>query len=127
IFEQSCQICHQVNGQGTEFGPALTGISEKLPREGLYDAILNPSSGISFGYEGCVLTLKDGTEITGIIQSETQSELVLLSPGGYTATYRISRIGSREQMERSLMPENLHSVMSQQELVDLVEYLASLK
>src|SRR5690625_2552804 len=85
IFEQSCQICHRVNGQGIEFGPALDGIGEKLPRESLYDAILNPSSGISFGYEGYILTLKDSTEIAGIIQSETQSELILLSPGGYPA------------------------------------------
>ncbi|WP_310684695.1 PVC-type heme-binding CxxCH protein [Aliifodinibius sp. S!AR15-10] len=127
IFEQSCQICHQVNGQGTQFGPALSEIGSKLPKEGLYDAILNPNGGISFGYEGYTLTLEDGTEVAGIIQSETGSEVVLLMPGGYTSTYSKSEISGREQLERSLMPENLHSGMSQQELVDLVEYLSSLE
>lgn len=127
IFEQSCQICHRVNGQGTEFGPALTEIGDKLPREGLYDAILNPNSGISFGYEGVALVLKDGTETAGIVQSETQSKLILLTPGGYTTAYAKSDIESREQLERSLMPENLQASMDRQELVDLVEYLSSLK
>ncbi|MDZ7694104.1 MAG: c-type cytochrome [Balneolaceae bacterium] len=127
IFEQSCQICHQVNGQGTEFGPALSEIGAKLPKEGLYDAILNPNNGISFGYEGYTLTLQDGSEVTGIIQSETASEIVLLTPGGYTSTYSKSEISSREQIEQSLMPENLHASMTQQELVDLVEYLSRLQ
>ncbi|GAA5521578.1 HEAT repeat domain-containing protein [Aliifodinibius salicampi] len=127
IFEQSCQICHQVNGQGTEFGPALSEIGDKLPKEGLYDAILKPNNGISFGYEGYILSLEDGTEVAGIIQSETETEIVLLTPGGYTTTYAKSEISSREQMGQSLMPENLHVGMSQQELVDLVEYLSTLK
>ncbi len=127
VFEQSCQICHQVNGQGTEFGPALSEIGAKLPKDGLYDAILNPNNGISFGYEGYTLTLNDGSKVTGIIQSETESEITLITPGGYSVNYPKSEIASREQMDRSLMPENLHSSMSQQELVDLVEYLSSLE
>ncbi|SMO44019.1 PVC-type heme-binding CxxCH protein [Fodinibius sediminis] len=127
IFQQSCQICHRVNGTGTNFGPALSQIGAKLPKKGLYDAILNPSSGISFGYEGHTLTLNDETEITGIIQSETASEIVLLLPGGYTSTYAKSSVKGREQVERSLMPDNLVAGMSEQELVDLVAYLSSLK
>lgn len=127
VFEQSCQICHRVNGQGTEYGPALSEIGAKLPKDGLYDAILNPNSGISFGYEGYTLTLDDGTKVTGIIQSETESEIALVTPGGYSVDYSKSEIASREEMDRSLMPENLHSSMSQQELVDLVEYLSTLE
>lgn len=127
VFEQSCQICHRVNQEGVQFGPALSGIGDKLPKEGLYDAILNPNAGISFGYEGYVLTFNDGSTAAGIIQSETGSELVLLTPGGYTATYSKSGISSRQEMKQSLMPENLHRAMSRQELVDLVEYLSTLK
>lgn len=127
VFEQSCQICHRVNGQGTEYGPALSEIGAKLPKDGLYDAILNPNSGISFGYEGYTLTLNDGTKVTGIIQSETESEVSMVVPGGYTMNYSKSEIAAREEMDQSLMPENLHSSMSQQELVDLVEYLSSLE
>ncbi|GAA5521155.1 c-type cytochrome [Aliifodinibius salicampi] len=127
VFERSCQICHVVNGQGTEFGPGLSEIGDKLPKEGLYEAIIEPNAGISFGYEGYILTMNDGSKAAGIIQSETESEVELLSAGGFATTYQVSEIASREQMDRSLMPAGLESGMSQQELVDLVEYLSSLK
>ncbi|MCW9706057.1 PVC-type heme-binding CxxCH protein [Fodinibius salsisoli] len=125
-FEQACQICHQVNGKGTAFGPALSEIGSKLPKEGLYDAILNPNSGISFGYEGYILEFNDGAKAAGIIQSETASEVVLITPGGNTTTYKKSEIASRTQMNQSLMPDGLEAGMSEQELIDLVEYLSSL-
>ena len=127
IFNRSCQICHQVNDEGINFGPALTEIGSKLPKEGLYDAIINPNAGINFGLEGYILTMEDGSQTAGIIQSETASELTLLMSGGYTTTINSSEIASREEMEQSLMPENLHAQMSQQELVDLVEYLTTLE
>lgn len=127
VFARSCQICHQVNGEGIHFGPALTEIGAKLPKEGLYDSILNPNAGINFGFEGYILTMQDGSQTAGIIQSETGSELALLMTGGYTTSINKSDIASREEMEQSLMPENLEAQMSQQELVDLVEYLTTLE
>lgn len=127
VFQQSCQICHVVNGEGTQFGPALSEIGDKLPKEGLYESIIDPNAGISFGYEGYILTMNDGSKAAGIIQSETETEVELLSAGGFTSTYPVSEIASREQMDRSLMPAGLDRGMSQQELVDLVEYLSSLK
>ena len=71
--------------------------------------------------------MEDGSQTAGIIQSETASELTLLMSGGYTTNINSSEIASREEMEQSLMPENLHAQMSQQELVDLVEYLTTLE
>lgn len=127
VFARSCQICHQINGEGIEFGPALSEIGAKLPKEGLFDSILNPNNGISFGYEGYILTLRDGSQAAGIIRSETATELTLLTPGGFTTNINKPDINSREEMEQSLMPENLHSQMTEQELVDLVEYLTTLE
>lgn len=127
VYDRSCQICHQVNGEGINFGPALTEIGSKLPKEGLYEAIINPNAGINFGYEGYILTMQDGSQTAGIIQSETGSELTLLMTGGITQTIKKSEITSREEMGQSLMPENLHAQMSLQELVDLVEYLTTLE
>lgn len=126
IFNQTCQTCHQVQGQGTQFGPDLSNIGDKLPKGGLYVAVLQPSAGISYGYAGYIVTLKDGTKVSGIIDSETGRELVLRIPGGFTKRLKKSNIKSRKKMNNSLMP-NLASTFSQQELVDLVEYLSSLK
>jgi putative membrane-bound dehydrogenase-like protein len=127
VFQRSCSTCHVAEGTATGFGPGLSRIGEKLPEEALYTAILHPSAGIAFGYEGTVLKLKDGSEAAGIVASETADELVLRRPGGLATRYRPAEIASRTRMDRSLMPEGLSGTMTEQELVDLVEYLTTLR
>lgn len=126
-FMSYCFVCHQVNGQGIDFGPALSEIGSKLPKEALYDAILNPSAGISFGFEGWEIKMKDGNTFIGIVASETDTELTIRVPGGILQKCEKSAISGREKMKVSLMTPNLHTVMSEADLVNLVEYLSSLK
>ena len=122
-----CFTCHQVNGEGIDFGPALSEIGSKLAKEALYDAILNPGAGISFGFEGWDVKTKDGNNYIGMIASETDAELALRVPGGIIQKVAKSNLASRDRMTASLMTPNLHTVISEADLVSLVEYLASLK
>jgi putative heme-binding domain-containing protein len=127
-FQRTCAACHAATpGAAPVFGPGLGEIGSKLAKEALYTAILHPSSGIAFGYEGTTLRLRDGSEATGIVASETADELSLRVGPGITTKYRKSEIASRAKVDRSLMPEGLASGLTEQQLVDLVEYLASLK
>lgn len=127
ISAQYCETCHVVKGQGSDFGPALSEIGDKLPKEALYDAIIHPDAGISFGYEGYTLKMKDGSTAVGIIASETEDEITLKLPGGVASKYDKVQLVSKTKMNNSMMPPNLHQGMTEQELVDLVEYLSSLK
>jgi putative heme-binding domain-containing protein len=110
-----------------DFGPALSEIGSKLAKEALYDAILNPSAGISFGYEGWEVKMKDGTTWVGMVASETDGELVLRVPGGVLQKCPKGEVVSRSKLTASLMTPNLHTVIAEPDLVDLVEYLTSLK
>jgi len=121
-----CANCHQVHGQGTDFGPNLSEVGSKLGKDALYEAILDPSAGISFGYEAWQLTLKSGDEAYGLIVSDTAEEIAVKAVGGIVTRYRKSDIVGREQMKLSIMPAGLQQAMTAQELVDLVEYLSSL-
>ena len=127
VFSRVCAICHQVNKEGNEFGPALTEIGSKYPKEGLLEAIVYPSKGISFNNEGYELKMKDGSKLTGIIASKTAAEIILKYPGGTKQTIKTSDVKSTEQLKTSMMPEGLHENMSGQELADLLEYLSTLK
>jgi putative heme-binding domain-containing protein len=127
VFMSYCFTCHQVNGAGIDFGPALSEIGSKLAKEALYDSIINPSTGISFGYEGWDIKMKDGNQFLGIIASETDSEIALKVPGGIVQKCDKVNITSRDKLKVSLMTPNLHTVMSREDLVNLVEYLTSLK
>ncbi|MGB3849802.1 MAG: PVC-type heme-binding CxxCH protein [Tunicatimonas sp.] len=127
IFAQYCQNCHLVDGKGVDYGPGLSEIGDKLPKEALYTAILEPSRGISFGYEGYTVELKDGSQVMGYILSKNEDEVQMQLYGGLTNTYERSQIASIEEMDQSLMFDNLERAMSQQDLVDLVAYLATLR
>ncbi len=122
-----CFNCHVVRGRGTDLGPNLSEIGSKLAKEALYQAILEPSAGISFGYEAFALTLKDGDEVYGLIASETPTEIAIKSVGGVVARYRKSEIVSRQKSALSIMPAGLETALTPQQLADLVEFLAALK
>lgn len=128
-LKATCFTCHKVGEDtpGIDFGPALTEIGSKLARQALYESILAPSAGISFGYEGQLVTLKNGQQLLGYVASETDEQIVLKQMGGVSTPIKKSDIQSRQAQPQSLMPPNLHLLITEQELVDLVEYLASLK
>ena len=126
-FQKYCISCHQVNGEGIDFGPDLSEIGNKLSKSAMFGSIINPSAGIGFGYEGYLITLKDGTKYTGYIASETKDDLDLRMMGGITQNIQKSQIRNKELMAQSLMTPGLHLLMTKEELVGLVAYLQSLK
>lgn len=122
-----CFRCHLVNGRGTDFGPNLSEIGTKLAKEALFDAILDPSAGISFGYEAWQIELKNGDEAFGLLANETAEEIGIKAQNGLVTHYRKNDIAQRTQQKVSIMPAGLAETMSSQDLVDLVAFLASLR
>ena len=122
-----CIKCHQVNGEGIDFGPNLSEIGTKLGKDALYEAVLDPSAGISFGFEAWQVELKNGNEAYGLMVGETAEEIAVRTQGGIVTRYKKADVTKREQQKLSIMPAGLQQTMSTQDLVNLVEYLSSLK
>jgi putative heme-binding domain-containing protein len=59
--------------------------------------------------------------------SNTEQSITLRDAKGIDFTFAREDIDELRKQEKSLMPENLHELFSEQGLVDLVEYLATLK
>jgi putative heme-binding domain-containing protein len=91
----------------------------------LFEAI--PNAGVSMGFETWSITLKNGQSAIGIIRSETNDQLVLALPGGVANTFEKRLIDKRDKLPMSMMPTGLQALFSQDDLVNLVEYLSSLK
>lgn len=120
-----CVACHKIGTEGIDFGPGLSEIGDKLSKEALINSIINPSEGMGFGYETQLVKFKDGKEIRCIVNSKTENDLIvkLLGSGDQTI-YKLADIASITQLDESLMPA---FPLSEQELVDLVGYLGTLR
>lgn len=125
VFGKYCATCHRAGDKGVKFGPELSQIGSKLSKDGLFRAIIYPDEGISHGFGASMVKLKDGTELMGIITSETDREVELSLAGGILNKYARSQVAEITALDRSVMPA-LAGSMTRQELVDLVTYLSTL-
>ena len=123
----TCAKCHQVNGKYTNVGPDLSEIGSKLSRQAMFESILFPSAGISHDYESWKVVTVDGALITGLLLSETDSQVVIVDSNGIQHTIEAADIEAKQKQKLSLMPADLQRLMSKQELVDVVEYMATLR
>ena len=123
----TCVKCHIVNNVGREVGPDLSEIGKKLSREAMFQSILFPSAGISHNYEAYLVALSDGTTVNGLVPSRTEEEISVKSIDGIVRKYKMSDVELVKKQDLSLMPADLQKVMSEQDLIDVVEYLTTLK
>ena len=119
----ACFRCHKLHGEGGEIGPELAGIGRTKGREYVLRSILFPNAEIAAGFENVVLTLKDGTTVTGVLKSESDAELVVQSPEEGRVTVKKAALAARERGP-SAMIEGLGELMSARDLRDIVEALA---
>jgi putative heme-binding domain-containing protein len=120
----NCIACHQIGDDGRLVGPPLTTIGNKLSKEQLFESILTPSAGILMGYENWAVRTTDGDVLTGIKVEDTDDHITLKDTQGEFIDIPVKKIGEKRMLRLSMMPENLASAMTVQDLVDLVEYLS---
>jgi len=122
-----CMKCHRVGGEGGNVGPDLSAIGSKESREKLLESILYPDRAINHQYATWVVENQAGQVFQGII-AEEQPDFILLRDAAIKE-YKIATkdILSKRQIEKSIMPDNLLLYVNEEQLLDLVEYLYSLK
>lgn len=123
----TCAKCHVVNGQGLDVGPNLSEIGGKLSRPALYESILFPSAGISHNFAAYTLVLQNGNVVSGILISRTPEAIVIKGTDAILRTYKTSEVDEIKEQTVSLMPADLQKTMTADDLVNLVEYLSTLK
>ncbi|HEX4069591.1 MAG TPA: PVC-type heme-binding CxxCH protein [Planctomycetaceae bacterium] len=123
----TCVKCHIVNGEGKEVGPNLSEIGAKLSRLALYESILFPSAAISHNFEAYTVVLANGNVISGLLVNRTAESIAIKGADALTHTYRTSDVEEIKQQPISLMPADLQKGMTADDLVNVVEYLTTLK
>ncbi len=123
----TCIKCHRITQEGKSVGPDLNEIGSKLTREAMFRSILDPSASISHNYEQFIAELDSGTVEAGLLINETDELITLRNAEGIDKTISRDEIEKLQKSELSLMPANLQTLLTKQQLVDLVEYLLTLK
>ena len=127
IFTNKCISCHRVGDIGMDIGPELTQIKKKFDKQALMDAIVNPSSGIVFGYEAWTIQTNDGQSHFGFLVADGKEAVVIKDLSGTRHAIQVKDILSRQKSEKSLMPEASNLALNDQELADVVGFLNNLK
>ncbi len=123
----ACGACHRVQGRGQWIGPDLSTIGTKYGKDQLLRSILNPSEAISYNFHSVVLALSDGRVLTGLPVEDTNSRLILKLADGQRVSVVPSEVEDRRLSDVSLMPEGLAANLSEQDLVDLLAFLSTLR
>ena len=121
-----CITCHRMGDEGLHFGPDLTNIGAMRGKWDLLEAILFPSSSIVRYYEMVHVRTKEG-EFSGIIADETEETMVLSPAAGTEITIQTKDIIEAQYSHTSLMPEVFDTLLSPDDLNDIVAYLQRAK
>ena len=123
----TCAKCHIVNGKGVEIGPDLSEIGDKLSREAMFESILFPSAGISHNYENWLVAKEDGEFVSGLLLTKTETMTTIKDINGVVHEINADEIDEAKRLKLSVMPADLIKEFNEQELVDLVSYLTTLR
>jgi putative heme-binding domain-containing protein len=123
----NCKNCHRVGELGISIGPDLTQIGSKLTTPQILENILEPSKQIDPKFQNWVVQTVDGKIETGILVEDVEGVLRLRNAKNEQITLKKEDIESAAPSHISMMPEQLASELTAQQLADLIAYLQSLK
>ncbi|MBA4190643.1 MAG: heme-binding protein [Planctomycetaceae bacterium] len=133
VFRRNCIACHQVFGEGANYGPQMDGnpdgkgkVGKRLSRLKLVESIIDPNADVDSKYSTTKIVTVDEKTISGLLVSETKEEVVIFD-GKEKRTIKVGDIESRKILKQSSMPEGLAAAMSPVEFLDVIEFLSTLK
>ena len=126
----ACNACHKVSGSGGIVGPDLTAIGTTLSAERIVEELLWPSRQIKEGFSALQVITDDGKIHQGYERRTKESlesgDLVIQDPiSKKLITIRKEQI-EEKRITGSPMPQGLTALLSPQQLLDLIRYLADL-
>lgn len=121
----NCLACHSLSDGGSNVGPNLSGIGSQRDRPYLLESLLVPSAQLAPGFGLSTISLRDGTQIGGTIDSENAESLTLKLPDGSSKIIALKEIATKTP-PISMMPP-MPGILSPAEIRDVVAFLSGLK
>ena len=117
-----CSSCHSLGGRGGVVGPDLSTAGRLDPAK-LLDSIFEPSKEIAPQFTTWVLVTGKASHTGLRLADDPDGSLRLATAGGQVVKIRPEAVLRSQPQKTSLMPGNLHELMTLKELADLVAFL----
>jgi putative heme-binding domain-containing protein len=122
----TCVTCHRVQGRGPRTAPDLSEVGLTRPLAELRDAVLDPSATMRPGNRPFRVVTTDGRTIAGRLLNQDTYWIQMLDSSDRLVSLSKSNVREQAFATTSPMP-SFKGTFTDQELDDLVGYLASLK
>lgn len=123
VFTENCAKCHTLFGTGGNVGPDLTG-SGRANLDYVLSNLINPSALVDEAYRLTTIEMDDGRLLTGFLQQHGEGSIVLRTQDEFV-TLPLKEIDEMTTTNLSMMPEGLLRSFDDEQIRDLVVYLAS--
>ena len=120
-----CFACHRAVGRGGTVGPDLSQIGKIRNRAELLESIIFPGLTVAPEYRSTVVATRDGRVATGLVIRDSPEAVYLRTTDLSEVRIPRAQVEEMSPADGSLMPEGLETIMTRQELCDLLEFLAS--
>jgi len=129
LFTAACATCHTLFGAGAAIGPDLTG-SNRANLDYILGNIIDPNSEVGKQYMLATVELKNGRLLSGMLAEENEATLTVRNDREQQVIRRseiaLDRGNSRiTRSTMSLMPAGLLQSYTDEDVRDLIAYLAS--
>jgi putative heme-binding domain-containing protein len=121
----ACSTCHKLGYSGGTLGPDLSSLGRVRNRRDVLEALVFPSASIVRGYEPVIAELSDGRVVGGIITSESGHEITISTDAQKSTVISRADIEAMTPSSVSPMPNGLATLLTPQELADLVTFLVT--
>jgi putative heme-binding domain-containing protein len=122
IFTARCGDCHRAGGIGDPLGLPLMN-NDNTSREALLAKIIDPNRDLPTN-SAVLIVAKGNDTLSGNVISRKASSYTICQPNGEFRVLPQSSVVSETPLGISAMPEKLESGLSQQDMADLLEFLA---
>lgn len=123
LFTQHCALCHSFQHAGGTLGPSLDGVASRDVAR-LFEDILDPSRNVDPTFRLVTVTLRNGDTKSGMNYREEGGRVLLTDPStGETMTLPRPDVSEVAPSPVSAMPAAFETLLSPQELFDLIDYL----
>jgi len=118
----ACAKCHTIRGEGGHVGPDLSNLIHRDYASVARD-IAQPNAALNPDHLASIVELADGDALTGLLTSETASELTVVDASAAPRRVNRREVKSVRHASLSLMPEGLWEALTKEEQRDLMTFL----